>query len=504
MTSPSQRKNLNLIKDNTLTAPGTNSVQGKSGSDNSNKKIEESVKSEPNEISAEETNEDEVSDSDDITSSSNNESDNDRESDLDYSVYDRPSGRLKKSKRRYSRVVNSQRSKATIKRTINTEPVNDKQLNADIIGSNKKKVVKVITPRQSSSIPEISLSNNTDNSQLIGKVQIPKLVRKLPYSIVVTPTHTPPKVAKMSTTSTPILKGKIDSSKSLVKSKVSETSIIPKKPSISSNELPTIKYVTAGPSTPRLQTHGILPIEQDKHLDLIDAIVKQELEGEEIMDSYGPDDIPNIVKMLETTDDSDLAGFPSSTLDLIKDKDLTDPNVIDDDFINEFINEVGDLSENKHLDEIIQKDLKNIDIEQSSQMINQFPFSSTSMINESATIISPAISTQRKSVEDKSATKGEMKQIIRHDGRVITLPPIEAPTTRSALRKARNIIKPAPSTNDTNTETMRTANVSQSGSIDNESNAAAALSDSDTDASYNSEDDPHRYVSESNFSDYFI
>lgn len=213
--------------------------------------------------------------------------------------------------------------------------------------------------------------------------------------------------------------------------------------------------------------------EQDKQLELIDSIVQHELQHNVAAPSTTASSmnvaIPSIVKMLEHTPDGLIGNVITlnptqpttadgsmsfATVDL-DDADLLDGLANAEDGLTEdLLQHVAKLVEDKNLQEVIDKQV--LGVTTSSNTITttkqtlatpkpildilanpQVRPTMQSLKQKLKTHRSDSTSTPElsKVVQPPSAGKEPIK-IIRADGRVITLPPIEAPTTRGAKRRA--------------------------------------------------------------------
>lgn len=226
------------------------------------------------------------------------------------------------------------------------------------------------------------------------------------------------------------------------------------------------------PSQISIQTHNSnieLASEQDKQLDLIDSIVKQELEqSASMMSTQMNEDIPNIVKMLENnpvdtmSDTSAILGNVlnqqtsqfqnvNTTIPLQNiDYNLDSLTNTDDGLTEDLMKHVAVLAENKNLQEIIDKQVLGVQNTATLNLnaINPIATTSSPLIgnlvnirgnintNELNTTPNVKLSISQIANPIKSATKdlNVERKIIRPDGRVITLPPMEAPTTRAKRR----------------------------------------------------------------------
>lgn len=223
-----------------------------------------------------------------------------------------------------------------------------------------------------------------------------------------------------------------------------------------------------------------LASEQDKQLDLIDSLLQEKLSKSEPSEASSlsnasqstiPEDIPNIVKMLETSE----ASASIDTADLMQSNNSTSSNsmsmtytstqsthdsqmTLNDEFLDSIVNadvfltddmleDVAKLVDDKNIQEVIDQEIQS----SSATSISSHSLTSTmSNPNETATSATPS---SKPSDEIKStvnimktptipanlstpiSNKKEIK-VKRADGSFVTLPPIEAPTTRGAKRRA--------------------------------------------------------------------
>lgn len=226
-----------------------------------------------------------------------------------------------------------------------------------------------------------------------------------------------------------------------------------------------------------------LATEQDKQLDLIDSLVQEELSKSELETPISsknsqqiviPSAIPNIVKMLETSETSTSIGTSELTQQHINTsasmpitytttQSVTDSQMLPDDLLESFVNSdyLSDdlmqhvaklVDEDKNLQDIIDQQVlcnnaasmasstilappppQTVAVSQQKQNIAQTtPSTSVKMVDESQPVMN--IAKQPTTIAINPQTPGRI--VKRSDGRIITLPPIEAPTTRGAKRRA--------------------------------------------------------------------
>ncbi|XP_070499195.1 death-inducer obliterator 1 isoform X2 [Chironomus tepperi] len=221
--------------------------------------------------------------------------------------------------------------------------------------------------------------------------------------------------------------------------------------------------------------------------------------------------IPNIMQMMETNTPTEVIDQSLSTLEHIADGHVG-------------IEEIGDALiaalGNEAIDELLnQGDLMNFDattnvkptqnIVSSSSGILSHNVSQTILSDMNTSPLSASTSSSLPKILNKQAPGKDPIKVVRN-GRVITLPPIEAPATRGAKRRAQGdstspvgkVIKTenkTPSTKDPdsrNSSRRSSLNKSESGRNSRRQSTAQANPDDEdemnSDASWNSEDDPDR------------
>lgn len=227
-----------------------------------------------------------------------------------------------------------------------------------------------------------------------------------------------------------------------------------------------------------------LATEQDKQLDLIDSLVQEELSKSELETPISsknsqqigiPAAIPNIVKMLETSETSTSIGTSDLTQQHINTsasmpitytttQSVTDSQMLPDDLLESFVNSdyLSDdlmqhvaklVDEDKNLQDIIDQQVlcnnaasmasstilaspppQTVAVSQQKQNIAQTtPSTSVKIADESQTVMNVAKPPTTIAINPQTPGSRIVK---RSDGRIITLPPIEAPTTRGAKRRA--------------------------------------------------------------------
>lgn len=228
-----------------------------------------------------------------------------------------------------------------------------------------------------------------------------------------------------------------------------------------------------------------LASEQDKQLDLIDSLVQEELSKSEIetptsstnSQTVIPAAIPNIVKMLETSEASTSIGQSSEmpqqnstsaanmSIAYTTTQSVHDQQMLPDDLLESFVNSdylpddlmqhVAKLVEDKNVQQVIDQQVLGVSSMSSctvlappiqtvstSQNLNVVSASSSAAIKsneDSKTIVSIAKPSTVTILNAFQTPGKEPIKVKRSDGSIITLPPIEAPTTRGAKRRATEI-----------------------------------------------------------------
>lgn len=239
-----------------------------------------------------------------------------------------------------------------------------------------------------------------------------------------------------------------------------------------------------------------LASEQDKQLDLIDSLVQEELSKDSTSStksstitakSAADSHIPNIVKMLETPPSASakvgvnfiansfvgisnefeggantFVGGDSEETRRQKRTAEEEKHLLADDLLDGFANSddcltedllqhVAQLVEDKNLQEVIDQQVLGLDTPTTSSIVSPITKIGNTSITRTPKASSIITSAKTPVANDRtpkaivapvmaapiSAGKEPIK-IVRSDGRVITLPPIEAPTTRGAKRRAEN------------------------------------------------------------------
>lgn len=216
------------------------------------------------------------------------------------------------------------------------------------------------------------------------------------------------------------------------------------------------------------QSSSELAAENDKQLDLINSIVQDELLKSTLVEQpvvNADEDIPKLVKMLESTA-ADLDPppvslptniFPAPEMQGVGNAAAADPNNImdtanEDEITADFLQHVvGLIEEDKQFEaEVVKQVLAStepgtldaivsmptsiepVDVPQVQAHTNLLPNASLTEPAQSMTSLPIACSTPSRSVA--ASTPPTSAKVVRGYGRVIYLPPIEAPTTRAKRR----------------------------------------------------------------------
>jgi PHD-finger len=277
------------------------------------------------------------------------------------------------------------------------------------------------------------------------------------------------------------------------------------------------------PQLPRqISVQSSMPMKSKQEIEFVASIVK-DLEKSfpepekkiEMMPIPTTVAIPNIMQMMETNTSAEIIDQSLSTLEQL------DPTVG-----SVGMEEIGDaiiaVLGNEAIDEILnQNDLINFDTSPSAPLlklsqgvVDTLPqFRANVMVDSPITVLT---SDQMPKILNKQASGTDPIKVVRN-GRVITLPPIEAPTTRGAKRRAQgdspnsSITSPSagkhfkvektPSSKDPdsrNSSRRSSLNKSESGkssrrqSFVQNAGVDDDLDDLNSDGSWASEDDPDR------------
>ncbi|XP_058838198.1 death-inducer obliterator 1-like [Topomyia yanbarensis] len=414
----------------------------------------------------------------DYTEESSYPEDDDNDSDLDFSI----SG--KQSKKRKSGSKNKSAQKSALKKDDSNE---NKDVKKKFVKSPKKPETKAITP--------VSTINKTTNPKTYGpKRDVAKIIDPPSVPVTALVPSVPVSVAPVSNIVAPVKKDKkpikpaphVEALFSDMTSLFSTPDIIKKVGSNRVNSLTTVSlsnpasgpstsatviqrgFVQLSPATAKgtqklpahisIQTHTSASEEHDKRLDLMESLTQQELDETDSKHSQNAlQNTPlaeDIVKILENN--LPPGGVPESVLPITDNSILAALGSNDDGLPEDLLQHVAELAENKELQEILDKQV--LGVIGTDSIVN--PAVSLPMPSTSAQVV-PIITRQVQpvmqvhsatplpikptnpeslptmTVKEQLMPRKEAIQIRRSDGRVITLPPIEAPATRSAKRRAQ-------------------------------------------------------------------
>lgn len=409
---------------------------------------------------------------------SDSESDNDRDSDLDFSVNDLHSRRKLKRKKRRGRKGAGRKRNDTM------------EGHSDLDASTSSRRKYSTTKKQN----ENPTSPDAINAKVGGVSRMnSRHSRELPshQDEAVTPKGKQPKPKATAIKATTEKKSS-DALMTDVSSLFSSPDIIKKDGNGRGGDttVATVRLLNGSQGDVRRRsiqtTHVKLATEQDKQLDLIDSLVQEELNSSpiETKRSQAPplattvaggngktnsttstasaatalnNDIPKIVKMLETSTASIQPATQSAT-NIINDasfaisndhllaEELLDGFVNSDDCLTEdLLQHVAKLAEDKNIQEVIDQQVLGIDTPvipttATTTVVN--PVRRVRILNahfvEANTIKLKPSTGELNSSGTINVMRTEPIKVIRSGGRIITLPPIEAPTTRGAKRRAEN------------------------------------------------------------------
>lgn len=323
------------------------------------------------------------------------------------------------------------------------------------------------TPRQEETAPASAVNNDTETSNKMKPVAVvAKAKEKKSNDALFTDMS--------SLFSTPDIIKKVDTDGPKTKSSIVYTTLNSEQMRKVQQPQQQIRYIVRNVK---------LASEQDKQLDLIDSLVQEELSKDSTSSTKSStittkaaadSHIPNIVKMLETPPsaaENTFAGISNAITTFAaseseearrQKKSIEEEKLLADDLLDGFANSddcltedllqhVAQLVEDKNLQEVIDQQVLGLDTPVSSTAVSPVakaistamatPKPSVRVINAKAPVIIDRMPKMNASPVTGtlpiSASKEPIK-IVRSNGRVITLPPIEAPTTRGAKRRAEN------------------------------------------------------------------
>lgn len=257
---------------------------------------------------------------------------------------------------------------------------------------------------------------------------------------------------------------------------------------------------------------SIQPTKSKQEIEFVESIVKDLEKSFPENDKKIPPNIPNIMQMMETNTPAEMIDQSLSSLEQLDSGDGGVPGI--EEIGNALIAVLG----NEAIDELLnQNDLINFDTAPTMRLSHvSSPMSQPMMISEAATSSLTTANLTPKILNKLAPGKDPIKVV--RNGRVITLPPIEAPSTRGAKRRAQgdspntSLASPTsvgkvaktektPSTKDPdsrNSSRRSSLNKSESGKSSRRQSLVPAtaaddeLDDLNSDGSWASEDDPDR------------
>lgn len=494
-TSPSQRKNesrRNTPVQNTK-KPDAVKVKAKlTPSKAQPKKVEASEEEE--EVSDEEGDE---SDSEN-TYYSPSENENDRDSDSDFNVNGRPSRVRKFNRSKNSRNKRIKGSAKVTKKRSSIGDEDRPEEASTSSGKKKSIKRRSTSINKTPTTSNTKVSTILAKGASLVKVSTkPEVELKKDSPILSTVTTGPPVPALAPITNSKILPQKkdkkqpahVDAYLNNMSSLFSTPDIIKKVGNDTRSSPTTTSISTTTPTTPpnktyfmplnpssiknpqqqlpaqiSVQTHTATPdleFEQDKQLDLIDSFVRDIVQEE--LKQNTPPHIPSIVKMLENSESAMMADVINPTQStanasfanastiretLLDDSDILGLGHAEDCLPDDLLQHVAKLVEDKKIQEVIDKQV----LEEKATIstipsVHLTPLT-TNVSKPDSTLKSPATIAVPKSDKKVDLSKSNLSQsatttpvqakepikIVRSDGRVILLPPLEAPTTRAKRR----------------------------------------------------------------------
>lgn len=507
-------------------------------------------------------------------------SESDRDSDLDFNVSGRPT-RVRKNRSKNSRIKRVKGTGKVIKKRVSVG--DDDKSDEATTSSGKKKPVKrrslstnktTSTPSTSSAKPAALVSKGTTSARSDADIDLKKDSLSSTSSAALTPG--PPVPALTPITNPKTLPQKKDkkqpahsdaylnnmsslfSTPDIIKKVDNEARASPTTSTPTATSTPTNKtyFMPLNPSSIKnpqqlpaqisVQTHTATPdleFEQDKQLDLIDLVVRDFVQ-EEMKQSTTPS-IPNIVKMLENSDGGKVgdANNPTQSTSntstivnqatirgtLMDTSDILGIGNVDDFLPDDVLQDVAKLVEDKKIQEVIDKQVLEVKATTSPVLptVNANVTKPDSTLKGSIRNDAPKSDKKNNLSQTAITTPVQAKEpikIVRSDGRVILLPPLEAPTTRAKRRALTQSfdsiakedsaaptppkVKPAPKVVEEVKEKEKSRRSSTTKKVAEPPKPKAIVpesttvdqpddddyDDEDSDGSHNAEDDPYRCV----------
>lgn len=409
----------------------------------------------------------------DYTEESSYPDEDDSDSDLDFLFGG------KKPKKRKSVRKNKSGSKTPVKKDDSQEGRNHKkQVQSKTPKKTESKLVSPVSMVNKSAIPKTygSKRDLTKQEPAVSSTPIPVVApapAPVPVQVVIVKKEKkPPKPAPHEEALFSDMTS-LFSTPDIIKKVGSNRTIIHQQTPMASASNSTRGFVQISPASAKggaqklpaqisIQTHTSTSEEQDKRLDLIDSIVQQELnqpaKHSQHTSVQNTSTVLNedIVKILENN--LPPVGVQEPVLPITDNSILAALGSNDDGLPEDLLQHVAELAEHKELQEILDKQVLGVigGTDGSIAPLSNMPSTSavvpmpsvqqqpqTAMQPQSVTP-QPTVSTASNpeslptmTVKEQLMPRKEAIQIRRSDGRIITLPPIEAPATRSAKRRAQ-------------------------------------------------------------------
>lgn len=322
-------------------------------------------------------------------------SESDDDNDIDFSVNDR-FGKKGKKKRKYRK--HKQKKEATFKDFLETGEV------SQIDEEPKKKYVK--SPKKVQASPKPS----TSGKNVVATTSVNK-----------------------NTQQTSVMKKVVQQHSMMVKS---VNSVVRKEPTAQFVPLTVNFMKTNNVQLPgQISVQSSQPAKSKQEIEFVESIVKDlEKSFPETDKKIQPNTIPNIMQMMETNTPAEMIDQSLSSLEQM---DSTDAPVNIEEIGEALIAAFG----NEAIDELLNQNvLINFDDPQSVANLAtsssiQLSHSNLIMPEATTTTLVPVANLSPKILNKQAPAKDPIKVV--RNGRVITLPPIEAPTTRGAKRRAQ-------------------------------------------------------------------
>lgn len=337
--------------------------------------------------------------------------DNDNDSDLDFDI-NRTNRSLKKNRKK-RKILKSKTILRKSGNTMNKKRQSTRSFDSDDLSTNKERTVikserlsqrKLVSKgKQPPAVPnQLKISSSTINITPGKSVQSEVMLE--------TPTN------QIHVPCTSYVQQK-DATRPMKKEKRKETHmdlLFSDMSSLFSNPDKIKKIDTKGSEQVPQMSKSLKDGDVSVHLkDFIDSIVENDPEDPAlILEAQTVEKLPSMVKNVE---------HPESDL---QDNALLE--TLGESLPEDFLHTVAKLSENKEIQEIIDKQVLGVHIGQQ--------IAATNVTNQ------PISSTPIKLIKNENISIPDARKhlkVIRNDGRVVTLPPIEMPTTRGAKKRLK-------------------------------------------------------------------